>query len=166
MAGSNLNGRTNADSPRIEIDRIRIASAGTDRIRSRAGGIEPAAGCGHGWASSFAAVVIIAKVLIHSPDAVGSFQYSADAERFAALHCNRIRLLRPLSLDRLPLEEAIDRDDAAALPVRLAECRQPIDGLAFGVDRLSAAGRVLAPVRIRPQRRGSSEIGRSDDCAG
>jgi hypothetical protein len=42
-------------------------------------------------------------------------------------------------LDRVPLEEAIDRDDAAPPPIGIAECRQSEYRLAFGVDRLTSA---------------------------
>ena len=82
--------------------------------------------------SSFASVVMIAKVRNHSPE-TGSFQFSPNStkrERITVLHRDGIGLLRRLALDRLPFEEAIDRKDAAAPAVGLAECRQRADGLA------------------------------------
>src|SRR5262249_39516976 len=69
------------------------------------------------------------------------------SERCAVLHGDRVGLFRPLTLDRLPFEKAIDRHDASASAVRIAEGRQVANGLALGVDWLSAASRVLAPIR-------------------
>ena len=45
----------------------------------------------------------------------------AEAERAAVFHGNRTRLLGLLPLERLPLEEAIDRYDAAPPRVGVAE---------------------------------------------
>jgi hypothetical protein len=56
-------------------------------------------------------------------------------------------LLGLLSLDRLPLEEAIDRQDAPPFAISLPKRRECPDGLAFGVDRFPATLRVLAPIR-------------------
>jgi hypothetical protein len=88
--------------------------------------------------------VIIANVRIHSPEA-GSFQFSQ--MRAAVLHGDGIRLLSFLPLDRFPLEKAVHRHDAAALPVRIPECRQIAYRLAFGIDRLTPTRRVVAPIR-------------------
>ena len=97
--------------------------------------------------SALASVVRMAKVRIHSPDA-GSFQFSQmpALERGASLHGDRVGLLRLLALDRLPLEKAVDRHDAAALAVGLAEGRQVARRLALGVDRFASALRIVAPV--------------------
>src|SRR5215471_924661 len=70
-----------------------------------------------------------------------------DAERFTGLHRNGIRLLGLLPLDRLPLEKAVHRHDAAPLAVGVSERREPVNGLALGVDWLAASGWVLAPIR-------------------
>src|SRR5262249_13631704 len=72
---------------------------------------------------------------------------AADAERFTGLHRNGIRLLGLLSLNRLPLEKAVHRHDAAPLAVGVPERREPVNGLALGVDWLAASGWVLAPIR-------------------
>ena len=45
-----------------------------------------------------------------------------------------------------PLEEAVYRDNAAALAICITEGRQLSHGLALGVDRLAPSFRVLAPV--------------------
>ena len=98
--------------------------------------------------SSLASVVITANVPIHSPEA-GSFQFSQSPpmpKRPAVLHGDCIRLLRFLALDRLPLEEAINRNDAAAPAIGIPEGGQIAHGLAFGIDRFSPALRVLAPI--------------------
>jgi hypothetical protein len=58
-----------------------------------------------------------------------------------------VRLFCFLPLDRLPLEEAIDREDARPSPIRLPEGWQTVNGLAFGVDRFASALGVLTPVR-------------------
>ncbi len=72
---------------------------------------------------------------------------TANAKRLAVLHGDRVRLFGLLPFDCLPLEETVDRHDAASLAVRLAECRQGGNRLAFRVDRLSTSTRILAPVR-------------------
>ena len=104
----------------------------------------------------------------HSSD-FGSFQFlpqSAKAEWAAVLHGNGIRLLGPLTLDRLPLEEAVHRNDAAPLPVSIPKGRQSLHRLAVGVDR-SFCGRPwgprtstgLAPIGAgRASRGGSSQV--------
>jgi hypothetical protein len=70
---------------------------------------------------------------------------SANAERLAILHGDRVGLLRLLALDRLPFIEAVHRENAAAPAIRLPKHWQPVRRLAFGVDRLAPAVRVLAP---------------------
>ena len=65
-------------------------------------------------------------------------------------HGNGIGLLCLVPLDRLPLEEAINRHDASALAIGFVEGRQLPHRLALSVDRLAPAGRVLAPVRDQP----------------
>src|SRR5262249_680797 len=72
---------------------------------------------------------------------------AGDAEWRAILHSDRIRLLRRLTLDSLPLEETVHRHNAAALAVRIAERGQIPHGFELGVDRLSAAPRIIAPTR-------------------
>src|SRR5262249_35740200 len=67
--------------------------------------------------------------------------------RSAILHSDSVGLLCPLTLDRPTLEEAIYWYNAAALTVRIAECRQVPHGLVLGVDRLSTTHWVLAPIR-------------------
>jgi hypothetical protein len=57
-----------------------------------------------------------------------------------------VGLLRLPALDRLPLEEAVDRDDTAPTPVGVAEGRQLMGGLTLGVDRLASAFGLLDPV--------------------
>jgi hypothetical protein len=46
---------------------------------------------------------------------------TSNAKRRAVFHGDRVGLLRLLPLDRLPLEEAIYRDDTAAQPMRIAD---------------------------------------------
>ena len=91
--------------------------------------------------NSLAFVVITAKVQIFPvlPNA-------ADTERTAIFHDDRVRLFRFLALDHLPREEAIDRDNAASPMIGVPEGGQGVHGLAFGVDRLAPAFRVLAPI--------------------
>jgi hypothetical protein len=75
--------------------------------------------------NSFASVVMIANVLIHSPDA-GSFQFShmpPIPKGATSFHRDGVRLLRSLSLYRLPLEKSVHGHDAAALAVRIPERR-------------------------------------------
>jgi hypothetical protein len=57
-----------------------------------------------------------------------------------------IGLLRLLAPDRLPLVEAVPWQDAAPAVIGFPKRRRPLDGLAFGVDRLAAAFRAL-PLR-------------------
>ena len=59
----------------------------------------------------------------------------------------RIGLLDPRALNCAPLEEAIDRHDAASLSISVPEHGEPRDALGLGVDGPLAALRVLAPVR-------------------
>jgi hypothetical protein len=54
--------------------------------------------------------------------------------------------MRRPALDRLPLEETIDRDDAAPPPIGAAEGRHGAYGFILGIDRLTAALRVFAPI--------------------
>ena len=65
--------------------------------------------------------------------------------RRKALSGDRVGLF-PL-LRRAPFIEAVDREDASALLVRVPECRQTGDGLGLRVDRLAAAGWIFAPMR-------------------
>jgi hypothetical protein len=48
--------------------------------------------------------------------------------------------------NRPPLEEAVDRHDAAAPAVGITKARQVPYGLALGVDRFVATRRVIAPI--------------------
>src|SRR5262249_43685445 len=75
-------------------------------------------------------------------------------ERRAVLHGDRVGLLRLLALDRLPFEEPVHRHDAATHSIGIAERGQIPHALALGVDRLSAALAITAPIRnqIPPQR--------------
>jgi hypothetical protein len=75
-------------------------------------------------------------------------------ERRAVLHGDRVGLLRLLALDRLPFEEPVHRHDAAAHSVGTPERGQIPHALALGVDRLSAALGITAPIRDQapPQR--------------
>jgi hypothetical protein len=93
--------------------------------------------------SSLASVVMIAKVRSHSPE-VGSFQFSHSPP---ILHGNGIGLLGSLTPDRLPFEETIDWEYATPPTIGVPKRRQPVNGLAFGVDRLASALGVLTPVR-------------------
>src|SRR5215203_1287180 len=72
-----------------------------------------------------------------------------ETERRPVLHGYGVGLLNLRAFDRHPLEEAVDRHDAAALAICLTEHRQPIDRLRFGVDRRRLR-LVLAPVRDEP----------------
>jgi hypothetical protein len=73
---------------------------------------------------------------------------SRDTRR-AVLHRDGVWLLHLRAFDRHPLEEAIDRHDAAAITICLTEHRQPIDCLGVGVDRRRLR-LLLAPVRDEP----------------
>jgi hypothetical protein len=93
--------------------------------------------------------VITANVRIQSPDA-GFCQFSQMPPMpnwLAVLHDDRIGLLGTLAFDGFPFEKAIDRQDAVAPPIGVAKHLQLGDGLAFGVDRLTTAFRVLPSVR-------------------
>src|SRR5829696_7303357 len=72
-----------------------------------------------------------------------------ETERRSVLHRNSVGLLYLHALDRHPLEEAINRHDAAALTICLTEHRQPVDRLRLGVDRRWLR-LVLAPVWDEP----------------
>jgi hypothetical protein len=74
---------------------------------------------------------------------------SANAERIAVTHSDGVRFLG-FALDGLPLEEAVNRHNAAASPIGISEHRQLADRFAFRVDRLAAALRVLTPIRDQP----------------
>ena len=65
-------------------------------------------------------------------------------ERRAILHGDRIGLLA--ALGRLPFEEPVNRDDAAAQSVGVSKGRSGRARLGFRIDRLRAAFRILAPV--------------------
>jgi hypothetical protein len=82
---------------------------------------------------------------------------SANAERPAIFHGDGIGLLGFLPLDRLPLEEAVDRDDTAPPAIGISEGRETMYGLAFGVDRLAPAFRGPAPIGNKTQRKGSRD---------
>src|SRR5215472_10342507 len=58
---------------------------------------------------------------------------ATNAERIAVSHGDGIWLFR-FALYCLPFEEAVNRKDAAALSVGIAECRQRGHGLALRVD--------------------------------
>jgi len=76
---------------------------------------------------------------------------ASDTEWRAILHGNRVGLLCLLTLDRLPLKEPVNRHNAAALAVRIAERGQIPYGLELGVYRLAAAVGVIAPIRDQRQ---------------
>src|SRR5262245_24873096 len=69
------------------------------------------------------------------------------SERRAVLNGDRVRLLGLLTFDRLPFEEPVHWHDAAAPSVGIAERGQIPHAFALGVDRLSAAFRITAPIR-------------------
>src|SRR5579862_8753359 len=69
----------------------------------------------------------------------------ANAE-WAVFHGDGIGLLGFLPFDRLPLEEAVNRDDAAPSAIAMPEGRQTVHGLALGVDLLSTSFWVAAPL--------------------
>src|SRR3954452_7471607 len=62
---------------------------------------------------------------------------AAKAKRPTILHGNCVGLFAFLPLDCQPFEQPVHRNDAASRPVGVAERRQAVYGLAFGVDRLS-----------------------------
>src|SRR5262249_33944758 len=70
-----------------------------------------------------------------------------ETEWRAILHRDGVRLLRPLPLYGLPLEEAIHRHDTAPCAIGVPKAGQVSDRLALSVDWLAAASRVTAPVR-------------------
>src|SRR5262245_59142075 len=72
---------------------------------------------------------------------------ASDAEWRAILHSDRVGLLCLLTLDRLPLKEPVHRHNAAAQAVGVAERGQVPHRLAFGVNWLSAAVPIIAPIR-------------------
>src|SRR5207247_6999792 len=69
-----------------------------------------------------------------------------DAERRAVLHRNGEGLLSLLPLDRLPLEEAVDRQDAPPPSVCISERRQRRNRLGLGVDRPAIGRRADHPM--------------------
>src|SRR5262245_4991804 len=81
--------------------------------------------------NALASAVITAKVRIHSLGA-GSFQFSQ----------------RPPIPNGLPsfIAIALYRDNATTPTIGIPECWQDVHGLAFGIDRLAPARRVLAPI--------------------
>lgn len=96
--------------------------------------------------SSFAVVVITAKVRTHSslPGLCQFSQMPASAKGlpdFMAM----AKGCFACALDRLPIEEVIDRQQAAPLAIRVAERGERSDGLALRVDRSVPAAGVLAP---------------------
>ena len=74
--------------------------------------------------------------------------YARDTEWRTILHRDSVGLLA--ALGRHPFVESVNRQDAAPAPVRFPEHRQPRDCFALGIDRLSPALRVLAPVGNEP----------------
>src|SRR5436190_21337847 len=72
---------------------------------------------------------------------------AAETKRPTILHGDCVGLFGFLPLDRHPLEKSVHRNDAASRPVSVAERRQGVYALAFGVDRLSPTLRVIAPIR-------------------
>ena len=98
--------------------------------------------------SSLALVVMIAKVRTHSPRSriLPVLPNAAQSERIAILHSDGIWLLR-LAFDRLPLEKAVNRHDAAAPPIGISEGRQRAHCLALCIDRLATALRILTKMR-------------------
>ena len=71
-------------------------------------------------------------------------------ERLSALHGDGVGLLRPLARDLGPLEEIVDRQQAAPLGVGRAEHRRRGHALGGGVDGLELRRRLLDPVRDEP----------------
>src|SRR3954467_513531 len=72
---------------------------------------------------------------------------AAEAKRPTILHGDCVGLFGFLPLDCQPFEKPVHRNDAASRPVGVAERRQAVYALAFGVDRLSPTLRVIAPIR-------------------
>ena len=90
--------------------------------------------------SSLASVVMIAKCA--NPPAGGwilpILPQSAEPEGAAVLHGYGKGLLGLLALDRLPLEEAVHRDDAASPPIGVTEARQRAHRLTLGINSCGA----------------------------
>src|SRR5205807_394757 len=73
------------------------------------------------------------------------------------------RLLRPRTLDRLPLEEAVDRQQAAPIGVSTPEHRCRRHPLGCGVDGFELRGDVLDPTGDEPP---GQAIKRARACLG
>src|SRR3954449_5688323 len=65
------------------------------------------------------------------------FPNAAETKRPTILHGNCVGLFGFLPLSCPPFEKSVHRNDAASGPVSVAERRQAVYALAFGVDRLS-----------------------------
>src|SRR5215207_3610485 len=76
------------------------------------------------------------------------FPDAGDAEGRAILHRDRIRLLSTARSP--PFEEAVNRQDATAPCIGIAKSRQARDRFRLGVDRPTAAFRIVAPVGDEP----------------
>jgi hypothetical protein len=136
-----------------------VRSAGKDRIRSFGSGSFPnqrwyasrAKITGiRSWISaisSFAFVVMIAKVRCHSPE-LGSFQFSQTPVRpnGAPSHRDGIGLLRLQPFDAFHSKK-LPTSTMQRLCDRHPKGWKISDGLAFGIDGLATAKRVFAPMR-------------------
>src|SRR4029077_404735 len=76
------------------------------------------------------------------------------------LHGDGVGLFGLLSLDRLPFEEAIDRQDAPPLAISLLKRRECPERLAFGVDRLPAT--LLSQCKRTPSAHGARWGGQNE----
>src|SRR3954463_14908330 len=72
---------------------------------------------------------------------------AAETKRPTILHGDCVGLFGLLPLDCHPLEEPVHRNNAASRSVGVAERREGVYSLAFGVDRLSPTLRVITPIR-------------------
>src|SRR6516162_6990491 len=95
--------------------------------------------------NEFEGTVMIANVRCHSP-VFGLRQFShrpakpKDEPSFMAL-------LGPRALNSPPLEEAVDRHDAAPLSISFAKCGELGNALGLGIDGPTATRRVCEPIR-------------------
>ena len=69
------------------------------------------------------------------------------AEGRAVLHGNSVRLLGPRALNGPPLEEAVDRHEAAPLSISFAKCGELGNALGLGIDGPTPSPRVCEPMR-------------------
>ena len=74
------------------------------------------------------------------------FPNASECERFATLHPDGIGLLGRDALNRLPLEEVINRHEAAAALVGVTKARERRYCLRLGVYRLSTTIDIFAPI--------------------